>query len=126
MESAQKSYPSLHFKHSIFHLPNHKTNFLQGTRLSSPIQQPEKEFDSDLDSIASTSSEELESLGVEAIQDYLDQIDNFSIEITSLFQSEERNQAEDEGWSSQCKPLPFEEIPKHLKSFVAERGLVLA
>lgn len=39
MKLAQHSFPSLHFKHSIFHIPNHKTKFLRATRHSYPFRQ---------------------------------------------------------------------------------------
>lgn len=59
-------------------------------------------------------------------QDSSDQVINFSEELNSLFQTDEKSQAEEEGWRSHYKPLSTSEIPEHLKSFVADCGLVLA
>lgn len=68
-KSAKQSSHSHHFKHSVFHIPNHKTKFLRGSRRSSPLRQQKKEkkkkkdYDSDIDSLVSASGEDLENLG---------------------------------------------------------------
>lgn len=78
-----------------------------------------------IDSIVSASSEELENFGEEVVQDPLDQIDNFAEELHSLFQIEDTKQSKEEGQSFRFKPLPQSEIPVHIKSIIAECGLVM-
>jgi len=125
LESVQKSSPPHQFKQSILHYPIHNLKFQRDTRLSSPSHKKEKDFDSDIDSIASASSEELEKVEEEVTSDSLDQEINYSEELNALFQLKEKSQEGERGRKDRQKSLSSSVILKHLRSFVAECGLVL-
>lgn len=65
-------------------------------------------------------------MGEETIQDSSVQVVNFSEELISLFQMEDKSQAEEKDWRSHFKPLPLLKIPELSKSIVADCGLALA
>lgn len=116
------------FSHSDFKFPGSKVNFVRGLPASFLNKVCHKnqplDRDSDGDSIASASRDELEKFGSEGFHKEEELNDGFGFEFRQLFQSEEGHSL-GKAKESLFSPLDTSEIPQHLHSIIDACGLVL-
>ncbi|TYK05589.1 uncharacterized protein E5676_scaffold98G00370 [Cucumis melo var. makuwa] len=115
---------STQFKYFEFSLPNSKVKFLKGSPSKTPLNQSNKKGEPFFDPPFSVSSEELEHLDRSTELESQKHFEPLETDLNALFQCEEEPGSAKFLFATRFCPRSCE-IPNHLKSIVADCGIIL-